>query len=744
MSDRKGDSQTLSLLFEQQQPKEQLPGMALYGISADGELKKLAAVDAGKLKLDKKWEGAGFVRFALGPDAENQPEPGAKTLMHFHWRDLQTLAVQRQPLIVPEKWWRHWWPFVRCVSGSVRRCFFPFAELPIHAPLLRLQPPFKIQPLLPPAFCLPMCDGIVEVYERICCCKFIDIIPDILIPRITELIPEPLPWPDPLPDPEPFPPGPFPPGPRPLPITRLQTSRATMAPASTPRKLEDLADAHGLGAEQGAMLHRLRQDVAELRKTSAAQMAEFLELRPYLWPLICSCTTKKVGQSSLRPDGQFDVCWPAFLSPLKLHCHRRYAYIIKQWHNGQWLTVYNGLAKHEYFKVDETPVLRSYLGHACHEPPPLDHDKPFMMLDLIGSTRSHRLHSHWLGKNAAGLDLTQPSADALHPLPENGGLCDPSNVDSGSVNRPWAQTLSLSLLYSESLKATGARYYRLSHVPVQDNGQPLPGATPTPLTATISWQRLHFIGGQPEITSDNLGPVSMNVGGQAVTGLYRIPFQSDGHWLGAQPHGLWATDGQNGRSLLYLEVFDAAGNRLNPVNAGFDYLRRIGETGPDSISIIRHERLAHAFWLDNKPVYADIIDLRKNGVPSSQECQFMSGEATALFSTGFAAFHTTRNHVSGPRTFMRDYTLTWYRGLNGASETFDSGDTNAPPSLNPAAPAQSASVSFDYLLSKNASPPHKKCTFAVTLRVYCRHTNGSSRITAFDRQETASFAVEII
>ena len=151
--------------------------------------------------------------------------------------------------------------------------------------------------------------------------------------------------------------------------------------------------------------------------------------------------------------------------------------------------------------------------------------------------------------------------------------------------------------------------------------------------------------------------------------------------------------------------------------------------------------VAHLFWIDNQAVEGDIVDFRKNGVPSSEECQFISGPATTTVAVGFRAFHA-RGVLNPTNTFMRSYALTWHRGLNGPSGLFASGTADVgEPAAGP--PHVSSSLTIGQLLGPWPAFPttHQRCTFAVHLHVQAKHFNGSGRIQDYDFHETASFAL---
>ena len=70
---------------------------------------------------------------------------------------------------------------------------------------------------------------------------------------------------------------------------------------------------------------------------------------------------------------------------------------------------------------------------------------------------------------------------------------------------------------------------------------------------------------------------------------------------------------------------------------------------------------AHVFWVDNTPVGGDIVDLRKNGIPNTAECQFMTDVASSTFAIGFRAFHVHGVEHAGngdDNSFMWHYGIT--------------------------------------------------------------------------------------
>lgn len=736
----------LRLHYRGRTDDDQQPTAALYLMGPRGRPeKKIATAEEGVLRVPGTLDDEAVV--ALGPDADDPEALSQEVLLQYRaaealprWREAGLIELPRQR-------WTLWTPIYLCVSGQARKCFFPplptippiisagaptATPINVPGPLLSVQrrsleqasAAFR-QPVLPltPLFrCEPLCGGRVEIYERVCCCD-----PWVLVPRIPELIPEipeliPIPLPDPpFPDPpipRPEPPLPDPPGPGPFRRARR------LDPEQSFERTQKAYEASVEPARQIQMEPRVSSDLRTLRNlpTQEAQAA-FLEARPYLVAILCrrTCTTKNVGETTLGVDGRFTFCY--LPSVIGSRCTRTFAYRVKQWIGGMWVTVYDGLAASAFFSASEDPTLTTYHPQAvtCSvpEPPVPGHGDPFVMLQAIGSTDTHRLHSPQ--QNAAeGLNVGGG-------LDSNAGLIDQSYAS----DCPLAQTLKLLLYIDPGMQSVGARYYRFSLARANVSGNPLGGWQI--LDGGVTWRRFKPGTFPPEVEAVALGPDV--VGGEA--GLNRIPYVSPtSRWLAGQYHyAIDTTTLTNGRWLLRLELFDSSGDRIKPSGAagagtaaGFHYLYWDTPTTTDTVPFAS---LVHVLHIDNLPTYADIVDLRRNGVANTAECQFMTGRASTTFSAGFRAFQANG--------FLHSYRLRYKRGLNGSWTPLEIGNANQPASLLSGSPAVSASETFGTMLG---SEP--KCTFALELKTEAKHTNGSSRIQGYDREDTASFALEVV
>jgi hypothetical protein len=188
-------------------------------------------------------------------------------------------------------------------------------------------------------------------------------------------------------------------------------------------------------------------------------------------------------------------------------------------------------------------------------------------------------------------------------------------------------------------------------------------------------------------------------------------------------------------------VFDGAGQKLRPagtpgpgIDRPFTNRRWAAPTGP--LQTVPFASLTHMFWWDNRRAVGTIVDLRKNGVASTGECQFLVGRGSATFSAGYRAYHP---HPM----FILNHVLWWRRGLGGPSGTLIDSPANAgqPPAPVAATPTTSPPASPAPTFA-NMLGPHRKCSFALNLHVNVKTTNGSGLLEHLDATDQAAFALE--
>jgi hypothetical protein len=714
MSEKRPKSPSVEVRFNSIKQGEERPNLALYSLDESGRVaKKLSVLEADRLVIPSEALEEG-TSIALGPNVHNPEALPAEAVVQY--RAEQVASWQQAGVLeLPRGVWSGFrFPNV-CVSGMVEKCslgVFQATHFSIN-PILRL-------PL--PQVCAPLCNGVVEIYEQLCCCRWwidpIDI--DSLLDKLKHLVAVQPPIPRPGP------------GPDPLEMIALRNEVALMR-ATT-----------GAGPQQVMLAVPHFDPAAEYVKVKSMPKEEamaYVRQSEILRPFCCDCTMRKVGEAVLNEDGTFSFCYyraPIYYT-LGSSCGYRYAYKVKQWNGTSWSYVYDGVSAGQTFPQDQSAKLETFWGNACDPGSPIDHPGVYVMLENIGDTQSWNLVSQ-----------TQTGELHLAAVAANGGLVfppAPMTSDLGVFrNCPWGETLPLRLRFHKDLiSTTGAKYYRISVYPTNDGRTP--SGPPTVLKAPVAWS--YFFGSPVSVGTQTLGPNT--VGG--IDGLYLIPDPvTDWEWY--QFHNYFdTTQFANGRYLLSVEIYDSSATpvRLKPNGSPgtgtakpFVFVKWNDAT---TTSDVVFPDLVHLFWIDNTYVYGHIDDLRLNGVASSSECQYMTGSCGDLFSIGYRAFHATVNSGSPPETFMYYYDISWKRGLGTgwgwilAPPPTGNGTTNVPVTLGGGSPQQSPGVDICTMLGVS-SGQHKKCSFAVNLNVYAKHFNGVGRI-GYDAYDEAAFSLEV-
>jgi len=726
MSTRNPNDKSLDLTvnFVGLEAGEQAPRFAAYQLDNAGRpTAKLGGFDGKAFKADVSAVGS----IALGPDVDDFKNLPKESLVRY--RVAQKLDDwRRQGIVLPRDIWdRFRFNFV-CVTGTVRKCrpwFWDLLEDIRFQPTFELAQIARIKPItadlqphvLFPIRCQPLCDGIIEIYERVCCCRNF-YFPDLLdrLREILEVLP--IPIPDPIPDPIP--------GPDPPPFTP-QVLRAKA------RKIQQRKTSLDLSAVPPAKLH---EDYLALRVMSADAARAYVLERDYLFPIICHCSIRKVGETSIQPGGQFDFCYLRVPTAIGLvHCTITYAYKIKQLINGVLTVVYDGVAAHEYFSGAVPADIRTYNSRAlvCADgpgDPPPNEGLPFVMLEHIGAFNTFHFNFP-----------TQTGVSQVAALDADDG----TYTTSYAPDCPWGAGLGIRLWFSPELEPI-VKFYRLKVFQVNDAGVTV--GAPIVLDDAVSWDKLVNVPGDIVRAPELLGPVPVGT----ENNLFRVPYWSspDHRYLSGQFHQTWNTPARtpNGKYMLVIEVFDAAGNRIKPNGAAgpgtaqaFQFRRWVSASDTDPVPFAD---AAHVFWVDNTPVGGDIVDLRKDDVPNTAECQFMSGVDTTTLAIGFRAYHVNGVEHAGngdDNSFMWHYAISWQRGLNGSTGSLGpapSGGNNHTDVGETGLPVSSGSATFADMLGGTG-----KCTFSVTLNVYAKHFNGAGRISSYDYPENASFALDI-
>jgi hypothetical protein len=584
----------------------------------------------------------------------------------------------------------------------------------------RLSPAASLDHLVAwPFRCFPVCNGRVEVWRRVCCCKpwvvFDPRIPELIrdLEDLVQRIPhDPSPLPEPGPDPAP------------------------RAAANAVLFREGALDEKSL---------RAAEDLMALRALGPEQIPTYVNARPYLLCRSYNCGNPvKVAEGDLGAGGIFNICWFSYAYLIPSGCHEEFAYIVRQPFGQFNLTIYNGVAAGQWYHQSDNPTLTSYspLAYGCRNNP----DGNFIFLDLIGDTGAHELIT------PAAVGATSVASPAY-----NSGLVfpapNPAAAEGAALNRNWGGTLKLSFMFSEGMQDVGAKFYRLSIVEADGAGNPT--GTRHYYDAGLSWNKaVPDGGGGVDIVPVSLGPTTAGAGADQQNFLYLIPYDTNPttDWNAGQYHAhidtrdaRWSDPDM--RHLIMLEVFDENGRRLRPdgtpatglggqeATAAFSYRRRYQETG--ATANVPFGALTHMFWWDNRDVFADIVDLRRNGLIYNSECLFFGGAETTTFSVGYRAYH--------PRQQFQLYHRIWWRrglgstpGSSGVLQPLLSVNVGQPP----AAPGGSATNSFADMLRPDLDPARHRCAFTAFLDVWNKRTDGDD--LGFQRDgDTAAFVIEI-
>lgn len=783
---RTNEAKMLTIQIVGSKKEDGIPNISLYRIdSKSGTIKKIKNIEKGQINSSELTEFLKEGKLGFGPDLP-EGEITEEMLTTFTAKTKLADWIESGVISLNSKFFTplH---FV-CVEGNVHRCLpifvGPFyankisslkAKLSLDSATFSEELAQPKLPTIPPLhdFCNPVCNAIVEIYERKCC--YIDFpvhIPDSIIDELKRLLEKKI-IRTPI-----FPPPPPPPPEEvlygetifPTETRRLSLADTNALNTANPKnraRVAKLAEATSDNEPVlGNISEQLMQDIEVMSALSPSERVEYIKKNEYLIPIFCFCSSRKVGQVHVGENGEFAFCylsWPAH------NCTLTYSYKVKQWNGTSWVYIYDGASIHQYFKSTDFARLRTYLGHGCKGQPPQGIPGEFVELESIGSTYSYNLHTPVQNTEYG---VSPPITIA------NAGL-----VDFGGVpDAPWATTLQFFIRFTEGLQnlPINAKYYRVSVIKADASGQPT--GTRTILTNSLGWYKWDYVGGSTNPTPVFV-PLSMNpadVGGKH--GLVQIPFNSLAYygWLSNQYHAAWNTvepsdpssptsspSFPNGKYLLTIELFDASANKICPPGTAaassdspapqerpFKYIRWDTFSGPSATSDVHMPSLTHMFHIDNTPCYADIVSVFKNtGLPSHELCQFIEGQRTDTLGLKFYAFHKNN--------FMKSFGLNYYRGLDGTPYPIQSGTSNAPTSipstLNPdtldpvgdfatyeSNAASSTGVSFDTLLGNApspASPLHTRCAFSFRLSVTPKHTNGSSVIWGYGREDNIAIAL---
>lgn len=688
-------------------PDDTLPELIADAVDANGKsIEQVAANEKGVFSLSEKAFNAA-TKIVIG-SRDEEPREDTKRVP-FHRHQIAQAVETGEAIILPRRSWLELIRIHRCIEGTTRHCEWRTflteitntrISLAAKGGMLRIADRvLPVDAVLEPVFpgwrlCRPLCDGVVEVHRRTCCCYPIVIFD----PRIPDIIRE-------LEDIERRIPPVGPPDPGPL---RFKDSPFFSSGTADERMINASAD------------------LTAIKSLEPAQQVAYIKARPYLY---CSCgSSALVASGFIQPDGSFNICWKEPLRLMWINCHEEYAFVIKQYVDGETLTIYDGVAAGRWFHRGDEIQLTSYHPDAmvCDAPgePPAGTTGTSVMLEAIRSTESLHLNS------------PLPNGWDRVPAPSGTqGLAFPAPLAGTTVqwkNVGWGKTLPLRYLFFPDLEPI-ATYYRISVTECDASGTPT--GTRKYLDAPLSWiwyRRRTDLTIKREALS--LGPVGNK--------LFRIPYRSlyqallapgeIGEWAFQQFHGYVDTTAfANGRHLVTLELFDAAQNQIKPVTApaadpgtaaGFSF-QTWDQTDLSATVPVNFGALTHLFWWDNRTTKAKILAINKNGAPFVEECLFLDGPRNTNVSVEYRAKHDEP-------LFLYWHDLRWKRGL------FTPWQTWVGLTAGSVDPGTSPNRTYNELLGTK-----DQCAFTIEVRTRAKITHGAGRINDYDNRDDGAIAI---
>jgi hypothetical protein len=689
--------------------EESAPQLTVTRVDQSGMRHPMELSKDGALRLDGAHVGSRHMVELSGPGGE---EPRT-----YHYDELYARLLEDKLYTLPKIVWQRWWPRLRCVAGAVEVCRPPYLfdaverhdATVLHAAGLGVVPALN-KAIAEPAFierwpwlCRPVCDGRVSVYIQTCCCPWFD--PGQILIDICKIINcdlEQVPWPK-IPDLG-----------DPGPLSHVAPSPDHSAAVADTLK-RSMAGEAGLPSPNDVI--GLFQHHAELSRLEPRAQVAYVNAHPELRWLLCRCSMVKVAEVSLQEDGAFEAC---FVLPWAGRgCSQRVVYVVTQATSGGTHVIYDGRTVPRTFALDEEAHLQaSWTARTCGRDDTLGEG---VFLNRIGSSTS---------AVALVRSADQDGELSFTPLAPDDGLVN------GGAN-VWGGTLALRYTFNPSLQGLGARYYRIRVQRVDDLGNAI--GSPETHTTPIAWG--HFQGNQ--IVSTTIGPNPP--GAPAGANLYTIPYYADGWDFDANSyHAFIDTSGfvANGRYLFVIDLFDHSGARLVPSDSGpaaagevskaFVYQRMVPSSDPNvvNLAVVPQKALANLFKVDNTPAVAAFKGLHQSGSKTLDlyaGCQYVTG----LSSDGVQLWYQAHQD----RGWLAAVSANLTHGIGGSTTSLLAGsttDTGVPPAM-----ALTPVKTLGDLLGDDP-----KCSFAATMEVTTRHTNGSGPLVNLWAFAVAAFALE--
>jgi len=258
----------LKLRFADAKPQEQAPNIALYLLDISGLIRrKVGSSKEGRIDIESELVKQGRGVVALGPDVDDPEQIPRESMLRPRLEDQLSSWRKTELIEIPRYWWTRWLLFSVCVSGRVRKCLPILYENFDPVFLERFAFPMIPWPRRP--FCFPICNGVLEIYERRCCCRppiVIDL-PSIIEKLKHEVIVHRIPHPPPPP-----PDG----------ILRTRSETLVGGKNRIVLRAEKAAEAFQKKDLLATPNPKLQRDLQALETLPADQAIEYFNARPYL------------------------------------------------------------------------------------------------------------------------------------------------------------------------------------------------------------------------------------------------------------------------------------------------------------------------------------------------------------------------------------------------------------------------------------------------------------------------------
>jgi hypothetical protein len=687
-----GVSIQVNVKLESSPTGEKPPQAFAYAFTDTGHFLSHAAIESsGSAKLTiPSVSSARNVRIVVGPEIEGEKHPALSDLTRRSAQQ-QFVRVDVGAKVAPVQFeilhqiWPCW--FRTClVEGNLLKRIYT-GGLPVD---------------------LPVCGAQVQIWEVEPIEIILEKVPISVIERLRQIVINP----PPNEVAGPFPVNPNPPDPPPFQsalASAMKVSVAKPLPTLSPAPAADLVNLQVLA--QTATTDVFRQGLISNVDIIRYWFCEYFPLF-VTKTLIGTVTTDHCGHFSDRiflgcfgsnPNFYFTASWNFLWIPITIY--------------GPTL-----VACYTYWNyscgTDVTLYVTSCFAPCCSPCPPVNAEPNYVLFRAIGATP---------------LSQIRGDSNVLPFTSSNIGLA--AGVVKSGEDSPFGELLLPAVEFDSTLLENGlAAYYKISYQ--------APGSSIwNDLIGDIFRHYNQFVGTQLVTSPYSLGPQTVGT----TTNLFAIPpaLPPAGDWAIADPVGDVAngqfptsTIAPNSNALykLKLDLYNSAGNPVNITTAGIKYYVPTGvesdgtidTVDASTIGLVSGNSLIISVYVDNRPTVAQLP-----GVSTPVD-------STATDPCGILHYNNPGDNVDiqyvayQPENFL-DWDLNVTRGISGIVASLSGNSSAGVPS--PGVPDDFNNTAGS-LMGTCA-----QAAFAVNLNSYSRATNGWSRLSDYDDNDTIAFAL---